>query len=291
MASRQGVAIDSQRLASVKSTIHKGLPLMNIVKRIFLGLLIVIGVVVLLVAASVAVDALIGGSRVPSLTNTAVPNSAGQPVAAYLARPAGDGPFPTVIMLHEFWGLKAEIIEKADALAAEGYLVVAPDMYRGQTTTWLPRAIYLALTVPESQVLSDLDLVFDWLQEQPEVDPERIVVMGFCYGGGKALQYSLRNDKLAGTGVFYGALESDPDILRRLSGPVLGVFGAEDRAPSPAQVEQFSAGLEAAGIEYEITVYDGVGHAFVTDMAAIRRGGAPGAAWSQFVNWLDRIIG
>lgn len=264
---------------------------MQIAKRILISLSIVVAALVLFLAGSVAVDALFGGDRVAALTNMAIPNAAGQPVAVYVAKPVGEGPFPAVIMLHEFWGLKPEITEKADALATEGYIVVAPDMYRGQTTTWLPRAIYLALTVPESQVLDELDLVFDWLEEQPDVDADRIVVMGFCYGGGKALQYSLRNADLAGTGVFYGALESDPAVLRRLPGPVLGVFGAEDRAPSPAQVEQFSAGLEAAGIEHEITIYEGVGHAFVTDMAAIRRGGAPGAAWSQFVNWLGRVIG
>lgn len=264
---------------------------MKLLKRILLGLLFVVAALVLFLVASVAVDALVGGNRVAELTNAAIPNATGQPVAVYVARPEGEGPFPAVIMLHEFWGLKPEIIGKTDALAAEGYVVVAPDMYRGQTTTWLPRAIYLALTVPESQALGDLDPVFDWLQEQPDVDPDRIVVMGFCYGGGKALQYSLLNDDLAGTGVFYGALESDPAMLRQLPGPVLGIFGAEDQAPSPEQVEQFTAGLEAAGIEHEVTIYDGVGHAFVTDVNAIRQGGAPGAAWNQFVNWLERLAG
>jgi carboxymethylenebutenolidase len=259
--------------------------------RILLGVLAVVAGLAFLLVASVAVDAVTGGDRVAALTNTVIPNAAGQPVNAYVAIPEGDGPFPAVIMLHEFWGLKPEIIGKADALAAEGYLVVAPDMYRGQTTTWLPRAIYLALTVPEAQVLGDLDPVFRWLQAQPNVDPARIVAMGFCYGGGKALQYSLRNADLAGTGVFYGALESDPALLAQLPGPVLGIFGSEDQAPSPEMVAAFEAGLAAAGVEHEITIYDGVGHAFVTDMAAIQQGGAQGEAWRQFVAWLDRVVG
>lgn len=264
---------------------------MRIFGRILLGLLVVVVGLAILLAASVAVDALTGRDRVAALTNTVIPNAAGQPVNAYVATPAGEGPFPAVIMLHEFWGLKPEIIGKADALAAEGYLVVAPDMYRGQTTTWLPRAIYLALTVPEAQALGDLDPVFRWLQEQPNVDPERIVVMGFCYGGGKALQYSLRNRDLAATGIFYGSLESDPAVLAQLPGPVLGIFGAEDQAPSPEMVAAFEAGLTAAGVEHEITIYEGVGHAFVTDMAAIQQGGVQGEAWRQFVAWLDRVTG
>ena len=84
------------------------------------------------------------------------------PTCSRLCRvPAGEGPFPAVIMLHEFWGLKQEIVGKADALAAEGYVVVAPDMYRGQTTTLPPpgRSIWL-LNIPEEQVLGDLEPVF-----------------------------------------------------------------------------------------------------------------------------------
>jgi carboxymethylenebutenolidase len=264
---------------------------MKLLKRILLGVLMLVAVLVLFLVGTVAVDALTGGGRVAALTNTTIPHPAGGDVAAYVARPPGDGPFPAVIMLHEFWGLKPEIIGKADALAQEGYVVIAPDMYRGQTTSWLPRAIYLALTIPEAQVLGDLDGVFTWLREQPGVTPEEIIVMGFCYGGGKALAYSLQNPDLGGTGVFYGALESDPALLRRLPGPVLGIFGAEDQAPSPEQVAHFEAGLQAAGIDHEITIYDGVGHAFVTDIEAIRRGGAQGEAWAQFLAWLERVTG
>jgi carboxymethylenebutenolidase len=264
---------------------------MKLLKPILLGLLVTLGACAVVLVASVAVDALAGGGRVAAMANMQLPNAAGDPVAAYLARPQGEGPFPAVIMLHEFWGLRPELLGKADALAEEGYLVVAPDMYRGQSTGWLPRAIYLALTVPDDQVLADLDPVFQWLQEQQDVDPNRIVVMGFCYGGGRALQYSLRNDELAATGVFYGDLESDPAILRRLPGPVLGIFGAEDRAPSPEEVAHFEVGLTAAGIDHEVTIYEGVGHAFVTDIESIRQGGAQGEAWAQFVSWLDRVVG
>lgn len=264
---------------------------MKLLKRILIGLLILVVASVVLLVGSVAVDALAGSGRVAELTNTAIPNETGSPVAAYVAEPEGDGPFPAVIMLHEFWGLKPEIIGKADALAAEGYVVVAPDMYRGRATGWLPRAIYLALTVPEDQVLDDLDPVFRWLQEQPEVDADQIVVMGFCYGGGKSLQYSLRNPDLAGTGIFYGALESEPALLRRLPGPVLGIFGAQDQAPSPEEVAYFETGLQAAGIDHEITIYEGVGHAFVTSIEAIRQGGPQGEAWTQFLAWLQRTVG
>ena len=267
---------------------------MKVLARLFLGLLLLIAAFALFLVVSVAVDGWVGRERVAALTNTPLPSigeGRAEATLAYVARPSTPGPHPAVIMLHEFWGLKPELLGKADALAAEGYVVVAPDMFRGQTTSWLPRAIFLALSVPEPQALAEIDPALRWLQAQPDVDPSRIVVMGFCYGGGKALQYSLRTPEVAGTGVFYGALTGDPAQLSRLPGPVLGIFGAEDQAPSPAQVADFQLGLAAAGVEHEITVYDGVGHAFLTDMAAIRQGGVQGQAWGQFVAWLDRVSG
>jgi carboxymethylenebutenolidase len=141
------------------------------------------------------------------------------------------------------------------------------------------------------QVNADLDVVFDWLAVQPNVDPERIAVMGFCYGGGKALQYSLHTDRVAATGVFYGSLVTDPDVLSRLPGPLLGIFGAEDRSIPVAEVEAFEAALDKASVHNQITIYDGVGHAFVSDVDTIEAGGAPGAAWAEFLAFLQETLG
>lgn len=219
------------------------------------------------------------------------------PVYAYVARPTesapgqtGQEPLPAVIMIHEFWGMQQSILGKADALAQEGYIVVAPDTYRGAVTNWLPRAIYLSASTPTLRVNEDLDTVFAWLVEQPDVDPDRIMVMGFCYGGGKALRYSLHNRQIGATGVFYGSLITDPARLRALPGPVLGIFGSEDRSPSPQQVAEFELGLQAAEIPHQITLYPGVGHAFITDIDAVRAGGTQGAAWQEFLEFLDQTF-
>jgi carboxymethylenebutenolidase len=170
-------------------------------------------------------------------------------------------------------------------------VVVAPDTYRGKTTGWIPRAIFLRITTQMEQVVGDLDATFDWLAGQPDVDPQRIAVMGFCYGGDAALQYSLAHDKPAATGIFYGSLVTDPAELARLPGPVLGIFGAEDASIPLGEVEAFQIGLNAAGVPNQITVYPGVGHAFVGGMDAIRAGGAPGEAWAEFLAWLEATVG
>ncbi|HSQ38952.1 MAG TPA: dienelactone hydrolase family protein, partial [Anaerolineales bacterium] len=111
---------------------------MKIVKKVLLGILILVGGLVLFLAGSVAVDMLVDGGRLEGVTNTTIPGVNGGPdVRAYVAKPAGEGPFPSVIMIHEFFGLNESIVGKADLLAQEGYLVVAPDTFRGSTTSWI----------------------------------------------------------------------------------------------------------------------------------------------------------
>lgn len=263
---------------------------MKRVRKIIVGLAVALLAVVVLLFGSIAIDALMGRNRMNELTNMHLESATAGKVSVYVARPDAPGPHPVVIMIHEFYGLRPDIIAKAEALAAEGYVVVAPDTYRGRTTNWIPRAIYLVIRTAVEQVNTDLDVVFDWLAEQPDVQPDRIAVMGFCYGGGKALQYSLHTDQVASTGIFYGSLVTDADVLRKLPGPVLGIFGAEDQSIPVAEVRAFEAALNEAGVPNQITIYDGVGHAFVSDMETIEAGGAPGAAWAEFLAFLEETL-
>lgn len=264
---------------------------MRLLRRI---LLVVVGVplaLILLLALSIPFDALIGGGRVPALVNTSIPNPSGPAISAYVARPGTPGPHPAVIMIHEWWGLKPEITGKAEALAAEGYVVVAPDTFRGSSTSWIPRAIYQVSTLDPAQVNGDLDAVFAWLAAQPDVIPERIAVMGFCYGGRTSLLYSLHNNSVAATGIFYGMAASSPEQLRALNGPVLGIFGGADSSIPLAEVDELKANLEAAGVPHQFTVYAGQPHAFVTSIEAIRAGGPQGEAWAELLGFLEGAIG
>lgn len=264
---------------------------MKTVQRI---LLIVVGLVlglVILLVGSVAVDFAIGGERINSVTNLTIPGQNGAPdVRAYLATPPGEGPFPVVIMIHEFFGLNESIVGKADGLAQEGYLVIAPDTFRGSTTAWIPRAIYQVITNTPEQVNQDLDSVYAWIAAQPSAAVERVGIMGFCYGGRASLSYSLHNDQLAATVIFYGSPVTDPQVLQALPGPVLGIFGGADNSISVEEVRAFEAGLNQAGIPNEITLYEGQPHAFVTDMESIRQGGVQGQAWEQMVEFFEATL-
>lgn len=263
---------------------------MQILKRALIGLLAITLLAGLGLTGTVLWDRAQTAGTVQEIANTEFVRAGGPPVLAYEATPEGPGPHPTVIMIHEFWGLRSDIAGKADALAQHGYHVVAPDTFRGVSVATVPAAIWNVIGTPRSQINRDLDAVMTALQSDPRVDPERIAVMGFCYGGGAALAFSLQDDRPAATGVFYGTLETDPARLANLSGPVLGIFGEEDVQISLDEVAAFETGLTQAGVPHEVTVYPGVGHAFVGSMEEIEAGGPPQEAWAQFLDWLDRTL-
>lgn len=213
----------------------------------------------------------------------------GRSVLAYVAEPEGPGPHPAIILIHEWWGLNAEMARKADALAAEGYIVLAVDTYQGASTRQIPRAIYLVTRRERAQVNADLDTAYQVLAQAGDVDMSRVAVMGFCYGGGRALAYSLHNPTLAATVVFYGDLVTDPARLRALSGPVLGIFGGADRQIPVSEVDAFGAALTAAKIPHEITIYPGQPHAFANG-EAIAQPGPAREAWQQTLDFLARTL-
>ena len=261
---------------------------MKIVRRVLLWLALLLGSFVLGLAGIIALDYARDDGRIEAVTNTVVPGTNDNPdVRAYVAKPEGDEPFPTVIMIHEFYGLNERILSKADLLAEDGYLVIAPDTFRGSTTTQIPRAIYQVITTKPETVNADLDSVFAWLEASADVDPERIATLGFCYGGRASLGYSLHNPDIAATVVFYGFPETDPQILQVLPGPVLGIFGGADQSIPLDDVNAFEQGLETAGIPHQISIYEGQPHAFMRGADEIRAGGAQGEAWNEMLSFLD----
>ena len=264
---------------------------MRIFKRILIGILILVAALLFLIFASITIDAATSRGRIDQVANTVIPGlNSGPDVRAYVAKPPGEGPFPTVIMIHEFMGLNESIISRADLLAESGYLVIAPDTFRGATTSWIPRAIYLVVTTKPENVNTDLDSVYTWLEAQENVDANRIGIAGFCYGGRTSLAYSLHNNKLAATVIFYGAPETNVEVLKTLPGPVLGVFGGADSSIPVETVNAFESGLELAGIPHQITIYEGQPHAFVSDKEKIEAGGAPTEAWNEMLTFLEENL-
>ena len=183
------------------------------------GLVALVLVLAAFLAISIALDGRGSAERLAEVTNVTIPGADGPDVPAFVATPSGAGPHPVVIMVHEFWGLNPDIVSKAELLAQEGYVVVAPSVFRTGTTGYLPRAIYQTITTPAEEVNEDLDAVVAWVREQPGSDATRIGITGFCFGGRTSLLYSLHNPSLQATSVFYGDPVTDPERLGTLERP------------------------------------------------------------------------
>lgn len=260
-------------------------------KRIVLVFFGFILLIVLIFGGTILYDSLFG-IKTADFTNTVYTDDEGNELLGYLALPEGDGPHPAVLLIHEWWGLNEGIPILADALAEQGYVVFAPDAYRGNVTQALPRALWLRLTTPTEQVYHDVDAALAYLRGLDDVDPQQIASMGFCFGGGHSLQLGMRqSENIALTIIYYGSVVTEPDLLQPLTEGkgVLGIFGEEDSSIPTADVLEFEAALNTLDIPNQITIYPDVGHAFLNE-ENYKEPGAAGDAWQQTLVFLEENL-
>jgi carboxymethylenebutenolidase len=188
--------------------------------------------------------------------------SGDETVQGILYTPAGKGPFPAMVVVHEYWGLNDWVKEQASKLADEGYVSLAVDLYRGKVATTPDMAHEIMRGVPEDRAKRDLHAAVEFLKSQPSVKKNRIGSIGWCMGGGYALDVALQEPDLAATVINYGHLATDPETLKRISAPILGLFGGQDRGITPGDVHRFEASMKQLGKKIDVKIYDDAGHAF-----------------------------
>src|SRR5579871_4822765 len=176
--------------------------------------------------------------------------------------PAGKGSFPAVIVIHEWWGLNDWVKEQASKLADQGYVALAIDLYRGKVATTPDEAHQIMRGVPEDRAKRDLHAAFEYLSSQSNVKRDRIGAIGWCMGGGYALDVALQEPTLAADVINYGHLATDPEALKKINAPILGLFGAQDKGITPDDVRKFGETLDKLGKKIDVKIYDDAGHAF-----------------------------
>jgi carboxymethylenebutenolidase len=217
--------------------------------------------------------------------------SGDETVKALLYTPVGRGPFPAIVVIHEWYGLNDWVKEQASKLAGQGYAALAIDLFRGQVADNSEMAHELSRGVPQDRALRDLHAAVEFLKSQPNVRKDRIASIGWCWGGGYSLAVALQEPTLAATVINYGSLVTDPSSIQKIHATILGNFGGKDKGIPAEDVHQFEAALEQAGKRADIKIYPDAGHQFEnpTNKNGYRAADAADA-WQRTVKFLNETL-
>jgi carboxymethylenebutenolidase len=216
--------------------------------------------------------------------------SGDETVQAILYAPEGKGPFPGIVVIHEWWGLNDWMKEQAANLAGQGYVALAIDLYRGKVATTPEQAHELMRGVPEDRAGQDLRAAVEFLKSQANVKKSRIGAIGWCMGGGYSLDVALQEPTLAADVINYGHLATTTESLRKIHAPVLGIFGGKDQGISVDDVKKFEQDLNGMGKKVEIHIYPEAGHGLENPVNASYRPDDAADAWQQIVRFLAETL-
>jgi carboxymethylenebutenolidase len=191
-----------------------------------------------------------------------VVNGPSGPIPVYVAIPAGSGPWAGVVVIHDALGMTSDLRRQADWLADEGFISVAPDLYRGGGRIRCMFSAMRQAVARRGSVFDDIEATRSWLGDRDDCTG-RIGVIGFCLGGGFALLLAA-DGRYGASSVNYGSVPKDALDLLAEACPIVASYGAKDWGlrKAPARLEQ---ALTSARIDHDIEVYPEAGHSFLND--------------------------
>ena len=225
----------------------------------------------------------------------------GGEIPAYRAMPTAGGPFPTILVVHEIFGVHEHIKDICRRLAKRGYCAVAPYLYAREGDvagkTDIKEVLPIVRKVPESQVASDLDATALWAKSTGKADTSKLGITGFCWGGRQVWLYAAHNPNLKAAVAWYGPLQfpksdntpiNPADVVTQMNAPVLGLYGGADASITAAQVDAMRAAIKAAGKSSDIIVYPDTPHAFNADYRPSYRPKAAKDGWVRMLAWFKK---
>ncbi|EHK63485.1 dienelactone hydrolase family protein [Achromobacter arsenitoxydans] len=225
-------------------------------------------------------------------------------IPAYHAAPQGKKNLPTLIVVQEIFGVHEYIQDVCRRLAHQGYLAIAPELYARQGDpskyTEIPKLqAEIVSKVPDKQVQGDLDATAAWAAAHGG-NPDRLGILGFCWGGRQVWLYAAHNPKLKAGAAWYGQLAGEPSelkpkpvlaIVNDLKAPVLGAYGGKDAGISQADVDRMRIELakgSASAKASRIDIYPEAPHAFHADYRPSYRKAEAEQAWTRMLDWFKQ---
>jgi carboxymethylenebutenolidase len=212
--------------------------------------------------------------------------SDGEKTRGYLALPPR-GRGPGVIVIQEWWGLVDHIREVCDRLAREGFVALAPDLYRGESTGDPGVAGRLMMDLELPRAARDLEGAISALVNHEAVNGGKVAVIGFCMGGQLALYAASLSPRISAVVDCYGVHPNVRVDYAKIRAAVMGVFAERDAFVPPETAHQLEADLRAAGVRTEFTIFPGVDHAFLNDSRPdVYDAATAQRAWGRILSFL-----
>ena len=236
--------------------------------------------------AAVLADPRLARAAAGSLQEVTLTTAGGRQAAAALAVPETT-PAPAIVLIHEWGGLNDQIKAVAADLAGQGFLALAIDLYAGKSTETREEAQALMQAVDPEAATDTLVSWVAWLKSHDKATG-KVAVMGWCFGGGWALNGSIAAPVDA-TIVYYGRVEKPADQLAKLKGPVLGHFATRDTFIDKAMVNGFEKAMAEAGKPVTVYWYD-ADHAFANPSGGRYDEADAALAWARTLAFLDEML-
>ncbi len=208
----------------------------------------------------------------------------------YLSQPDDGGKHPGVIVIQEWWGMDGHIKDIADRFAREGFVALAPDLYRGEVATEPDEARKLVMNMNREQALKDLTGGVAYLLALDEVAPKKVASIGFCMGGSMTLALAAASPDVAAAAPFYAGFQPPAEEIAKIQAEMFCAFGADDGGIPIENVHKFEDVLKSTKRNAVVKVYAGAPHSFFNDTKESYRPDAAKDAWSNALALFQRVL-
>jgi carboxymethylenebutenolidase len=228
----------------------------------------------------------------------------GGDMVAYRAMPATGGPFPTILVTSEIWGVHEHIKDVVRRFAKLGYFAIAPELFArqgdaGKVTDTQALIRDIVAKTPDADVMADLDATVAYAKSTGKADTARLGITGFCWGGRTTLMYAAHNSGVKAAVPWYGPVarayfpgdKNAVDVAPQIKAAVLGLYGGDDPGIPNDTVEKMFAALKAAGnARTEVVIYPGTPHAFHADYRPSYRKDKADDGWKRATDWFKQYL-
>lgn len=207
---------------------------------------------------------------------------------AYVAQPDDDQKHPGIVLIQEWWGIEPHVVDLAQKLATDGFVVAVPDLYNNKVATEPNDAMRLAMLLRNNIDIASQKIIgaLETIRNSESVNPKNVGLIGFCLGGMLAYTVASRYDHLGALVAFYGAgYDPSAEDVAKVQAPVLAIYGTQDDSVPTEQRQKIASLYKDAHKDFTLKEYD-AGHAFLNPVHGMGNAEAAADAWPRTVAFL-----